>query len=276
MTTFFNLTNQQKENLTSLSNLENISYKNDLAYEDGDLSIEIDSVEVTATKIDKIIEYYEDGMLYNRPDTRIKFDEKVVDPNMHNDVLSILVGKAPGVSFDAGSGSIIVRGKKSGLSAITQQQSAQFMVNGSMVSEGYAMALNPTNIAFIDILRSFSQLTIYGEAGSDGLIMIYLKPPSEQENAQRKDVTGVTSFTFNGYDQARAFYAPVYTELNREISKADNRVTLYWTPEIQFNGLGEAQIEFFTSDRIGTYDIIVEGLSKDGLPIFAKSKIIVE
>lgn len=276
VTTFFNLANQQKENLTSLSNLENISYKNDLAYEDGDFSIEIDSVEVTATKIEKVIEYYEDGMLYSRPDTRLKFDEKVVDPNMHNDVLSILVGKAPGVSFDSGTGSIIVRGKKSGLSGITQRQSARFMVNGAFVSDGYAMSINPSNIAFIDVLRSFSQLTIYGEAGSNGLIMIYLKPPNEQKNAQRKEISGVANFTFKGYDKARTFYSPVYTELNRVTSKADNRVTLHWTPTVQFNEQGEAYVEFFTSDRVGAYDIIIEGLSKDGLPIFAKSKIIVE
>ena len=32
-TTFFSLAKQQKEKLTSLSNLENISYKNDLAYD---------------------------------------------------------------------------------------------------------------------------------------------------------------------------------------------------------------------------------------------------
>ncbi len=275
-TTFLNLAKQQKEKLTSLSNLENISYKNDLSYEDGDFSIEIDSIEVTATKIEKVIEFYEDGMLYNRPDTRIKFDEKVVDPNMHNDVLSILVGKAPGVSFDPATASIIVRGKKSGLSGITQRQSARFMVNGTMVSDGYAMAINPMNIAFIDILRSFNQLTIYGEAGSNGLIMIYLKPPNERQNAQKKEVAGVTNFTFKGYDQARTFYSPVYTELNRATGKADNRITLHWTPSIQFNELGEAFVEFFTSDRIGTYDIIVEGISKDGLPIFSKSKIIVE
>ena len=268
--------NLEKDNYTSLSNLENISYKNDLAYEDGDLSIEIDSVEVTATKIDKIIEYYEDGMLYNRPDTRLKFDEIVVDPNMHNDVLSILVGKAPGVSFDPATAAVIVRGKKSGLSSITTRQSAQFMVNGSFVSESYAMSINPSNIAFVDILRSFNQLTIYGEAGNNGIIMIYLKPPEEQKNAQRKEVDGVTNFTFQGYDLARIFYTPVYTELNRATSKADNRVTLHWTPKIQFNELGEAFVEFFTSDRIGTYDIVVEGLSKGGLPIFAKSQIIVE
>lgn len=276
VTTFFNLANLQKENLTSLSNLENISYKNDLAYEDGDFSIEIDSIEVTTTKIEKVIEFYEDGMLYNRPDTRLKFDEDVVDPNMHNDVLSILVGKAPGVSFDSGTGSIIVRGKKSGLSGITQRQSARFMVNGAFVSDGYAMSINPSNIAFIDILRSFSQLTIYGEAGSNGMIMIYLKPPKEQQNAQRKAVTGVTNFTFQGYDQPRVFYSPIYTELNRVTSKADNRVTLHWTPTIQFNGQGEAFVEFFTSDRVGTYDIIVEGISKNGLPIFASEQIIVQ
>jgi len=267
---------QAKENYTSLSNLENISYKNDLSYGDEDFSIEIDSVEVTATKIDKIIEYYEDGMLYTRPDSRVKFDEDVANPHMHNDVLSILIGRVPGVVWDFKTASIIIRGKKSGLSRITQRQSARFMVNGAYVSDDYAMSINPSNIAFMDVLRSASQLTIYGEAGKNGIIMLYLKMPQDIQRAKKKEVPGISNFTFKGYHQARVFYAPIYTELNRTISKADNRVTLHWAPTIQFNDLGEAFVEFFTSDRVGTYDVVVEGLSKNGLPIFATSKIIVE
>lgn len=272
LTYFLKKANRQKEKYTSLSNLENVSYKNDLAYEDIGFSIDIDSVEITATKIDKVIDYYEDGMLYSRPDTRLLMEE-VADPNSYNNILGILAGRVPGLTF--GVGGMEIRGTQSGPAGLTSN-TPEFMVNGSAVSKEFVLSINPANVAFIDVLKGLSTLSIYGEYGGNGLVMIYLKPPRERQQREKKEVPGIINFTFNGYDQARAFYTPVYTDLNRTISKADNRVTLHWTPTIQFNNEGEAYIEFFTSDRVGTYDIIVEGLSKEGLPIFAKSKIIVE
>jgi len=68
----------------------------------------------------------------------------------------------------------------------------------------------------------------------------------------------------------------MYNITNRENGKADNRVTLHWAPTIQFNESGEAYIEFYTSDRTGVYDIIVEGISKTRLPVVAYSTITVK
>jgi len=421
--------NHKQTAVQGLSNLENIQYKNDVAYNEIDgWSIELDAVSVTAKKIDKVIEYYEDGMLYKRPDTRIRMDE-VTNPNAHNNLLSIL-RRAPGLMID--NGGVIIRGRQTGLSNITISNNARFMVNGALVSDKYATSINPSNIAFIDVVRSFNKLNMYGEVGNNGLVMVYLKTPQDQESKEKEaegiksttdkevdeiieyyenkmlyekpdsrvkinevmeidthkniltvlvekvpkvsyDVStrafnlgenvkynnkiikvvnlntivptektkfmvngafvpqdyamslnlreiafvdvlldfsklskyneldsdglimiylsppkipshhitnierdGIVNFTFNGYNQARAFYAPVYNDLNIADNKYDNRVTLHWIPAIQFNKLGEAYIEFYTSDRTGTFDILVEGISENGLPIVGASKIIVK
>lgn len=273
---FHHLANNKKQTVTTLTNLEKVQYKNDLAYNGvDDLSIELDSISVTAKKIDEVIEYYEDGMLYKRPDTRIKMDE-VVAPNSHNDLLGVIKGRTPGITVDEASKTVTMRGMQTGLSKnVTLSNNARFMVNGALVSNEYAFSINPDNIAFIDILRGFSQLAMYGEVGANGLVMIYLKTPQDQEN-KPKEVEGIKNITFDGFDEARVFYAPTYDITNRENSKVDNRVTLYWTPTISIDDSGEAYLEFYTSDRTGVFDIILEGISQAGLPIVAQSKIIVK
>jgi len=260
-----------EEKIVRLSNLERVSFKNDLAYEDVDLTVDIDSIEVTAQRIDEVVEYYEDGMLYNRPDTRIRMD-KVANPDAHQDILSIIVGKAPGVNYDIAEGGLIFRGKQTGLSASSSDNKARFMVNGALASEEFVSAINPTDVAFVDILRSLNQLVMYGELGSNGLVMIYLKTPKDRAK-KPQELKGITNFTFQGYHQARAFYQPVYSVDNLQNAKVDNRVTLHWQPTVSFNDLGEAYIEFYTSDRAGTFDVLVEGITQYGLPIVGGTQI---
>ena len=267
------LENETKTIVQGFSNLENIQYKNDVAYNEVDeWSIELDSISVTAKKIDKVVEYYEDAMLYKRPDTRIRMDE-VIDPNAHNDILGILQ-RAPGLEVD--NGGVIMRGRQTGLSKnITISNNAKFMVNGALVSDEYATSINPANIAFIDVVRSLNKLSVFGEVGNNGLVMIYLKSPQDQER-KKKEVEGIKNFSFKGYDVAREFYTPTYDLISRENGKPDNRVTLHWATTIQFNESGEAYIEFYTSDRTGIYDVIVEGISNTRLPIVGHSTIIVK
>ena len=273
--TYALFTKNKSISLSQFSNLESIKYDNDPSYEALEMSIDIDSIEVTAKKIDKIIQYYEDGMLYNRPDTRVKM-ESIADPNQYQNIHDVLNGRVPGMQKSGNE--VIIRGRKTGLSANTNiSNAARFMVNGSFVSQGYAESINPMDIAFVDVLKSFHQLTAFGEMGSNGLIMIYLVPPEQRNRARKKTATnGILNFTFKGYDEARQFYTPKYEGQAPLIAEPDNRITLHWQPTVFFNEIGEAVIEFYTSDRLGTYNISLEGISQNGLPIIASSKIIVK
>lgn len=59
------------------------------------------------------------------------------------------------------------------------------------------------------------------------------------------------------------FHIPDY-QTQAENTLPDFRSTLYWNPTIQTDASGKATIQFFTSDRLGTYEIRVEGLSENG------------
>jgi hypothetical protein len=45
----------------------------------------------------------------------------------------------------------------------------------------------------------------------------------------------------------------------------DYRNTLYWDPDIKTDKTGRATVEFYTSDEISEYVLMIRGFSPDGL-----------
>jgi uncharacterized protein YfaS (alpha-2-macroglobulin family) len=70
---------------------------------------------------------------------------------------------------------------------------------------------------------------------------------------------------YEGLQYQREFYSPVY-ETQEQISSRlpDFRNVLYWSPTVQTNAQGKAEISFFTSDLKGRYVAILQGMSTDG------------
>lgn len=76
----------------------------------------------------------------------------------------------------------------------------------------------------------------------------------------RGDPKGVKTFIFDGLDAPRTFYSPKYEGPSKNSSVYDGRATLHWVPSIQTDSLGQAKIDFFTSDRKSTFKVIVNGM----------------
>lgn len=68
-----------------------------------------------------------------------------------------------------------------------------------------------------------------------------------------------------GWQKPSKFYSPDYSlaEDNRAVS-FDTRSTLYWAPSIKTNENGEAEITYYSSDRITHHNISVEGVTING------------
>ena len=61
------------------------------------------------------------------------------------------------------------------------------------------------------------------------------------------------------------FYKPKYeTPAQRADGKTDMRSTIAWEPLIRPDSAGHAEIWFYTADRTGRYDILLEGITDDG------------
>lgn len=80
---------------------------------------------------------------------------------------------------------------------------------------------------------------------------------------------------YHAIQKPRKFYSPNYG-LNQKALKRipDLRNTLYWNPSIEFTG--QTEIEFYTSDNTGQYEIVINGVTQSGKPIYAQNTISVK
>lgn len=61
------------------------------------------------------------------------------------------------------------------------------------------------------------------------------------------------------------FYKPKYPTFDDRLSTvADLRSTIAWEPLIRTDATGRAIVEFYTADRSGTYNIVLEGITDEG------------
>lgn len=103
--------------------------------------------------------------------------------------------------------------------------------------------------------------------GASAFISVHTKIGLEGFNADfERIIHGRIVPTVTGFKQPTEFYTPDYTltETNEiESEKPDFRPTLYWNPFVHFNN-DTADIEFYTSDMLGKYFVIIEGINKNG------------
>jgi hypothetical protein len=70
--------------------------------------------------------------------------------------------------------------------------------------------------------------------------------------------------TYNGYTIIKEFYSPDY-DTNPDDSKADNRITLSWNPDVFITGVDpQIPVIFYNNDRTKRFKIVAEGITTDG------------
>jgi hypothetical protein len=114
----------------------------------------------------------------------------------------------------------------------------------------------------IEILSSSINMATYGSEGGNGIIAIYTKIGDGRYEIN-KYVKGRTALQIKGYRKPAQFYSPKYTPASRENPAPDYRPTLLWEPELTFES-NKAHIEFYTSDELADYIVVVEGVGKSG------------
>jgi hypothetical protein len=112
------------------------------------------------------------------------------------------------------------------------------------------MVLPPGNIAahYADVLLRMEI--------SQSLVVI----DTYSDFSYRGDPEGIKTFVLDGLDTPRSFYSPRYEGSSKGTSVYDGRATLYWGPSIKTDSLGQAKVEFYTTDRQTVLDVIVNGM----------------
>ena len=80
------------------------------------------------------------------------------------------------------------------------------------------------------------------------------------KDTYRGDPVGTKTIFLDGLNVPRVFYSPRYEGPLRNSPVYDGRATLYWEPSIKTDSNGQAMVEFYTSDRKTSLEVIVKGI----------------
>lgn len=192
--------------------------------------------------------------LFGQPEQRI-----ILQPNDIVGLVNIadyLPGRVAGLQIVGGQ--MIMRGTTS----ILGKSEIQVVVDGMAITGSAREALNtinPNDIASIEIYKGGSS-AMFGVRGANGVIAITTK------RGEVNSVTGkaIEKYLVKSYSLVKEYYTPNYAEKLPQHIKPDHRNTIFWKPILKTNANGETVFEFYNSDDTGNYQIIVEGMTKDG------------
>jgi hypothetical protein len=100
--------------------------------------------------------------------------------------------------------------------------------------------------------------------GTRSIICIFTSP----DKRPSVDLSSISQ-SFQGYYQAKEFYAPKHRNNDPNKYKPDLRTVIHWEPNIVTNEKGEATVTYYNADPKTTVNINVEGISSEGV-LFSK------
>ncbi|MEW7277363.1 hypothetical protein ABW636_02060 [Aquimarina sp. 2201CG1-2-11] len=112
-----------------------------------------------------------------------------------------------------------------------------------------------------------------GSTTFDGLIVI----ESKERNYMKTSEKGyVSSVNLSNFKLNKDYYKQTYTDSGINYDRIpDYRYQLFWKPNLSLEE-NDIDLEFFTSDVPGEYEISVEGFTQKGIPVSVVKNIIVE
>jgi len=170
-----------------------------------------------------------------------------------------LQGRVAGLRID---GNLPISGRNGGTMTV--------YVDGVMTIDGQGGEAGPKggldditllDIESVEVLKSINTTTIYGHAGSNGVIIITTKPGKERTNFNTR-APGMLAYNPKGYYAVKQFYVPQY-DVNPD-NKPDLRTTVYWDPNLVSDASGNAKINYFNTDQTGVYRVVIEGIDAYG------------
>jgi hypothetical protein len=76
----------------------------------------------------------------------------------------------------------------------------------------------------------------------------------------------VVQLDYDGLQLQREFHSPIYESSKQRDSRLpDQRHLLFWSPMTITDKDGKSHLEFYTSDNVGDYEIVVQGMTDKGV-----------
>jgi len=138
----------------------------------------------------------------------------------------------------------------------------QIILDGMNVGPDFLDNITPQDVETIEVLKSGANTAIYGSQGGGGLLIITTKRGGGDYGYSRYS-PGIITYGPKGYYADRVFYSPQYAPGNT-IKGEDKRTTVFWMPHILTAEDGTAKFNFYNTDQVGNYRIVIEGINDDG------------
>jgi hypothetical protein len=120
------------------------------------------------------------------------------------------------------------------------------------------MKYNPFKVRKIELVN---RKYYYGPLAFNGIVNFTTYNP---DPATLSDTHTVVA-DYEGMQLQREFYAPRYETPEQITSRRpDFRNTLYWLPNLTTDVSGKTTINFYTSDKKGKYQVVVQGITTEG------------
>jgi len=154
---------------------------------------------------------------------------------------------------------------------------ALFVLDGipQETNYNYLMDIKPESIHSVTALVGTSGFFIYGEDAIGGVVFIETKLNNQGSLASNNEVSSVRVGDLGKiiqlYRSGREFYNPPKAVIEND-PEYYIRPTLYWNPEVFYDGREPVKIKYFNHRKKGTVFIIANGVTVDGEPVYGVSK----
>ena len=146
--------------------------------------------------------------------------------------------------------------------SFTHTRKPTFMIDGILeFDQDVILGFDTDNIESIEVVRAKEKTAIFGPFGWGGMMIIHTYDKRFRSNEN----PNLTTIEIEGFHSPNEFMAPALSELDE--TTPDFRALTYWNPEIVTDDNGEATMSFYTSDEIGDFEIVIEGMTSEGVPI---------
>jgi hypothetical protein len=136
------------------------------------------------------------------------------------------------------------------------------LLDGIPISDASKIiALDPLRIKRVEVVTHN-----YYVGSSEFAGIVNVKSYSGEIGATQIDPNSLV-VEYDGLQQKREFYSPQYD--SREATDShmpDFRNVLYWAPEITTGPGGKSQLMFYSSDLMGKFAVVIQGMTAEGLP----------
>ncbi|MEO0470418.1 MAG: TonB-dependent receptor plug domain-containing protein [Bacteroidota bacterium] len=218
-----------------------------------------DEVEITGER-SRVEDLPPEGALYSSADQTLMYTD--IPPSLN--VFEAIRNRFPGITISGGTAmgtpySILVRG----INTLRGNTEPLYLLDGIPTDADVMTTVNMNDVKRIDFVKG-PKGAAYGIRGANGVLAVYTKDGTEDEDPDELAKRGIIKPDLQGYHIRKEFYSPNYAISDPRHDLPDLRTTLHWEPMIRTNEWGKAEVSFYTGDNEGSFQILLQGITKEG------------